>query len=327
MKTLSNDTSSIGLSIYRVILSFLVMKNMIFYYGMADSLFGANAIANYSIYQQAMGASFFRYLEYPFYLPHASQLFVVLIFVLAFLFLFGIYQRVVGTVFFAALMILNMRNNFILDGSDNVIQVTLPFLVLAHSYRHFIYDVRLRGLERFQDNKVMSALIDVVTSLATRGLMIQVCFIYFFTAVAKMQGTMWLNGTATYYTMRVEEFRQTDWNIPLTSNHYFVVLSTYFTVLWELSFAFLVWFRQTRNIVLLCGVLLHVGIWVFMRIDNFSWIMIGTYFVFVPDREYQLVGAYFTKWLNRLKGALGRVTTAEPAGLEAQVQAVEVPQQ
>ena len=93
-------------------------------------------------------------------------------------------------------------------------------------------------------------LLDCLKSLATIGLLIQVCFVYFFTALAKFQGSLWLNGTAIYYTMRVDEFRATRWNILLTENHYFVVFSTYFTMLWEISFPFLVWFRQTRLIII-----------------------------------------------------------------------------
>ncbi|MDJ0367125.1 HTTM domain-containing protein [Hymenobacter sp. H14-R3] len=314
----SPDSHTIGLSIYRVILSFLVIKNMIFYYGTADEMFGADTMVNYQLYHQIINRSVLAWLEYPFQLPYAAKAYIFLVFVLAFLFLFGIYKRVVGTLFCLSLMVLNLRNNFILDGSDNVMQVTLPFLVLAHSYNYFVYDVRLRALDGLQRNRWVALFTSTGATWAARALMIQVCFIYFFTAIAKMQGSMWLNGTATYYTMRVEEFRQTAWNIPLTNNHYFVVLSTYFTVLWELSFAFLVWFRRTRLLVLLCGVALHVGIWFFMRIDNFSWIMIGTYFVFVTNQEYRLGARAFDRARLLVRSWL---KPRQPAALAAEVEA------
>ena len=128
------------------------------------------------------------------------------------------------------------------------------------------------------------------------ALLVQVCFVYFFTGLAKIQGDLWLNGTAVYYVMRVDEFRHTSFNIPLTENHYFVVFSTYLTWLWELSFIFLVWFKKTKFYILIIGCLLHIGIWIFMRIDNFSLIMIGTYFMFVTNNEYLL----FFKRINRM---------------------------
>ena len=134
---------------------------------------------------------------------------------------------------------------------------------------------------------------------------------------------MWLNGMATYHTMRGEEFRQTTWNIPLTSNHYFVVLSTYFTVIGELSFAFLVWFRKTRLLVLVCGAALHVGIRFFMRIGNFSWIMIGSYFAFVTNQEYCLGARTFDRtrllvraWLKQCQPAQPPAEVAAPLASE-----------
>ena len=116
--------------------------------------------------------------------------------------------------------------------------------------------------------------------------MIQVCFVYLFTGLAKHEGELWRNGTAVYYTMRVKDFMATRWNIPLTENHYFVVLSTYFTMFLEMAFPFLIWFRKTKYYIMIGGIILHVGIWVFMRIDNFSWVMLATYFIFITNSEY-----------------------------------------
>lgn len=116
--------------------------------------------------------------------------------------------------------------------------------------------------------------------------MIQVCFVYLFTGLAKHEGELWRNGTAVYYTMRVRDFMATNWNIPLTTNHYFVVILTYFTMFWELAFPFLVWFKKTKFWIFLGGIFLHIGIWFFMRIDNFSWVMLATYFVFITNEEF-----------------------------------------
>lgn len=226
-----------------------------------------------------------EFLTYPFNIPYAPQVFLALTFLAAFCFLFGIFKRVGGVVLFLLLFILKQRNGFILDGSDNVIQVVLPFLIFANSYRYFTYEVKLFKNVKFNLEETNFA--RIIMFLAGAALMAQVCYVYFFTALAKLQGNLWLNGTAVYYTMRVDEFRATDWNIWLTKNHYFVVFATYFTVLVELAFAFLVWFRQTKFFILPLVTALHVGIWVFMRIDNFSWVMISTYFAFVTDEEYR----------------------------------------
>jgi len=282
---LFSNTRTIGLSIFRVVLSFLVLKNMIFYFPMAGELFGPNAIFPYGDYLILMDISGVGFLTFPFPNDLVARFFVATTAIFSVLFLFGIFKRISGLALFAMLFILKQRNGFILDGSDNVIEVTLPFLILANSYSHFNYRIpAIKKLEFYKDK--FRGILDCIKSLATIALLIQICFVYFFTAFAKFQGSLWLNGTAIYYTMRVEEFRATKWNIWLTENHYFVVFSTYFTMLWELSFPFLVWFRQTRLLILILGIFLHVGIWIFMRIDNFSWIMIGSYFIFVSNAEY-----------------------------------------
>ena len=275
-----------GLFIYRIILSFLVIKNVIFYLPMADELFGLNAILPMNIYVALVDTYLLKNISFPFYYPFAPQIFLIITFISATFFLFGTYRFISGILLFYCILMMKLRNGFILDGSDNVIQVTLPLLILAECLQ-----------EKFIiKNKIFSRLREYLNGdIFLIALKIQVCFVYFFTSLAKLQGEVWLNGTATYYTMRVAEFNVTSWNVPLTENHYFVVLSTYFTILFEIAFPFLIWFRQTKFWVIWAGILLHLGIWVFMRIDNFSWIMIGTYFVFVNDLEYSAITSYFTK--------------------------------
>ncbi|TGE18301.1 HTTM domain-containing protein [Hymenobacter elongatus] len=280
-----SQARTLGLSIFRVILGVLVLKNCIFYFPMADALFGQNAIYDYGLYLKDMNSSLMHWLIFPFQAPFAPQAYLLIMTIFSALFILAIGGRGVGLILYLLILILKARNELILDGSDNVIQVTMPFLLLADSYEHFRYSDRKAGTTPSR----WATWYQPVATLAAYGLLIQVCYVYFFTGMEKAQGKLWLNGTATYYTMRVEEFRATEWNVPLTANYFFVVLSTYFTLFWEQAFAFLVWFRKTKYYVLLCGVLLHVGIWLFMRIDNFSWIMLGTYFVFITNGEYRML--------------------------------------
>jgi hypothetical protein len=264
-----------GLFIYRLILSFLLIKNIIFYLPMADDLFGENGIVPYSIYEIETKGHFLKWAMFPFKYNFAPQIFLIFTLVCATFYLFAKWKFIFGVLLFYCIMMLKQRNGFILDGSDNVIQVTLPFLILAEAFP-----------QKYGSNMFQTIQNNLNVDLFANALKIQVCFVYFFTSIAKMQGELWLNGTAIFYTMRVDEFNATPYNITLTENHYFVVISTYFTILFEICFPFLIWFKQTKYYIIFAGVLLHVGIWVFMRIDNFSWIMIGTYFIFINDEEY-----------------------------------------
>lgn len=288
--------NTIGLSLFRCLLAALVMKNMLFYLPMANDILGPDAIVDYGTYVGLMHAYGLEALLFPFHVPYAPQLFILLTFAAAFLVFFGVFGRFSALLLWGLLLLFKQRNGFVLDGSDNVMEVTLPFLILADAYCYNrLYPMGLRLPKRLQPYG------QLVMRYASIALLVQICYVYFFTSLAKLQGDLWLNGTATYYTMRVAEFRQTNWNVPLTSNHYFVVLSTYFTVLWEMAFAFLIWFRPTKWWIIGGGVMLHVGIWYFMRIDNFSWIMIGSYTMFVNNREYVRVLAYARRAARRLR--------------------------
>lgn len=279
---------SIGLTFFRVITCLLIIKNMCFYLPMSSDLFGNDGIFPYNSYIEIMKLYNLEIFTYPFNINFAPQLFLYTIIIVATLYMFGVFGRITGLFLFVFIMILKLRNGFILDGSDNVMQVTLPFLILADNLDYF----------RFSDKKEIkttffSQLFNTISKIAVIGFLIQISFVYFFTALAKLQGDLWLNGTATFYTMRVEDFNATDWNIPLTRNFYFVVLSTYFTIFWELAFPFLIWFKKTKFWIIFFGILLHIGIFIFMRIDNFSWIMIASYFVFITNDEYKKIKYYF----------------------------------
>ncbi len=308
---------SMGLSAFRVVVAMIVVRNGFTYLPLADELFGAHGISPYYVYAASINHTWLDWAMYPFYLPGAPEAFIVVMIVLGVLFMLGIGKRITGVVLLLMLTLLRLRNPFILDGSDNVIQVTLLFLILAYSYAHFSYDLpKPRGYRDLKGRLAKLSLVQAVLAFATLAVMVQICYVYFFTAAAKFQGELWLNGTAVYYTMRVHEFRATPWNIPLTANHYFVVAATYGTLIFEVSFAFLVWFRKTKWLVLAAGVTLHVGIWVFMRIDNFSWVMIGAYPVFITNEEYRHAFRLLQRSWTRLIRRLPFVTTTTAPALQ-----------
>lgn len=312
----------VGLAFYRVILSFIVLKNCIFYLPLADVLFGKGGIYPVDSYAMALSYSGIfgklgidTFIVNLFNSPLFPTLYLIVCIVFFSMLLLGVGKRTVAVISYILILNLMWRNPYILDGSDNVIQVTFPFLIFTNCFKYLTWNKGLNNISNIivwkgETLTQKQAFVRLLNDFGTLGIKIQVCFVYFFTGLAKLQGSLWLNGTAVYYTMRVSEFRATNFNIPLTENHYFVVFTTYFTILWELAFIFLVWFKQTKNYVLLFGVFLHLGIWFFMRIDNFSWIMIGTYFLFLTDSEYQFVSDKITKvrsYLAKRKLFLKRV--------------------
>jgi hypothetical protein len=44
----------------------------------------------------------------------------------------------------------------------------------------------------------------------------------------------------------------------------------------------------------------YIGIWIFLKIDNFSWIMIATYAIFVTDKEFSNINNHLLLWKTKV---------------------------
>ena len=203
-------------------------------------------------------------------------------------------RRLLANLLLAGLLFcLYTRNSHHMDGSDAVIAVLLPFLVLYY----------LRRLRPGWGS------LTTVSRFAALGILVQVALIYASTGLYKIDDEAWSDGSALYYVMRLREFSATPLNEWLTDWPLFVIGATYFTLAWELLFPLLVWWRPCRTAVLLLGVSFHLGIYLLLRIEDFSWIMIGSYAVFYTDREWVRARRglrNFTGWLG------GRVVRLRP---------------
>ena len=269
------ESRHVGFTVYRKVLSLIVITDMIFYLPLAQKLLGKDGIIPYKDYIKDTS-----FLRYPFEVEFAPEAFVLLVLTVSFLFLIGFKKKWSGTILLVCLIILHARASFVLDGSDNVILVTLPYLLFWLFTENNTKPVSLFGRVLWKSpSKSVSTLIGI-------AFMAQICFVYLFGAIAKSRAEMWQDGTALYYVLLLDDFRATSWNVPLAQNFWFVKVGTYATLLWEMAFAFLVWFKRTKILILAIGIGFHIGIYIFMRIEDFSWIMIASYAVFITDVEY-----------------------------------------
>ena len=143
---------------------------------------------------------------------------------------------------------------------------------------------------------------------AMRLIQLQLAFLYFYAFAWKMMGSLWLNGTALYYTSRLPEFFR--FQLPYVFEHLWTIkLWTWGTLVLEFSLGVLVWVRELRYWVLLGGVLLHAGIDYTMNIPLFGFTMITAYVTLVePAHLERLLGWGKEKWdawrgRNRKKAA------------------------
>jgi len=120
----------------------------------------------------------------------------------------------------------------------------------------------------------------VWANLATRLIQVQLCIIYWFAGTGKLQGVSWWNGEAIWGAFASYQYQSIDmswtYQFPL-----WLALATHMTVIWEISYPFLVWNGRTRPWVIGIAFLVHGGIGLFLGMMTFGYIMVVANLAFV----------------------------------------------
>jgi hypothetical protein len=118
-----------------------------------------------------------------------------------------------------------------------------------------------------------------------RLIRIQVALIYFTSGVFKLLGPAWRDGSAVHYATGQNVYGRIFHVYAFPAGFDWLLTAlTYATVLWELSFPFLLLNRTTRKFALWSGLAMHLGIWSMMEVGPFTWMMLAAYTAFLdPD--------------------------------------------
>ena len=181
----------------------------------------------------------------------------------------GFFSRFQAAAIFFWLCSFQHRNPLIWDGEDTVFRLFAFFLALTPCGCAWSID----ALFHRRKNGVSPAL-SPRKAWAFRLIQIETTLIYLSTALCKLNGTAWLDGTALYYVSRLDEvfgkFYFPEW---LLFNLSAIRLMTWAVVAAELFIPIGVWFRETRRAAILTALVLHLGIEWTMHLNFFEWIM------------------------------------------------------
>mgnify|MGYP001609623291 CR=1 FL=1 len=202
--------------------------------------------------------------------------------VIALLYSVGLWPRLIGLLHWVMIWSLQERNPLLGDGGDNFMRIVLLFLVLANTGAHFSPHAG-PGPPRPGFRREIRA---VAHNAAVLIIIAQLAFLYMSTGLYKAMGELWQNGTALYYILRVRDFSWPGVAEYLYRNPFLVVLGTYGTVLFEVTFAPLLLNRWTRYIMILSGVAFHTAIALVMGLVTFGWSMLSIYPLLLTDNEY-----------------------------------------
>lgn len=279
---------SFYLAVFRIFICLHLVKNIIFQWPYLDILYGPQSFIHPTptVLTELLGIkSFFIRAHY--------QAFITLYLIIIVGYLFGVGKHFTALILFLFYETIQRLCNIVLNGGDNFMRFIMLYMVFADSYQYF--SIRAISIK----NETMKRLSNLASNLAVRAVTIHFCIVYFWSAFHKIHADVWFNGVATYYIMSLARFKGTPWNDWLVKNGYMVTMTTYFTLLIEMYFPVLVWFRKTRLPVIICGIALHIGIYIFMMIYGFEIIFIFTYGFFFTDKE----------WLGMLNKVISRINS------------------
>jgi hypothetical protein len=276
----SVEHRTIGLSILRI----SVGLTLLIYYSQhilqREYLWGNAGLVPFSLFQQIMRFrhGFSLYLLSPSYLYQTAVFYVGLVVTIAFT--LGYRLRISSILFYVFTWSLFQRNIFLLTGGDNFLYLVAFFLMFADCGAHFSIDA-ISGRSRTQTRPFVA----MVHNYAVLAIIIQLSLVYLTSAFYKIEGRLWQNGTAIYYVLRLSEF-----NLSPFAHHFYnretvVRLLTWGTVIFEISWSFLIWNRRTKPFVALGAVLLHSMIGFFMGLVWFSFVFIGAQAIIFKDSE------------------------------------------
>jgi hypothetical protein len=207
--------------------------------------------------------------------------------------LVGFFPRVSAIVIAYAHLSLQFRNPFILNSGDRLFMILAALSIampLGHKLSVDGWIRRLRGKPEPAP----------VAIWGQRLIQLQIAYVYLSSCVAKLANLRWRQGIALRDVLASPVFAEWPMVIDFMPLIWF---HTYSTLVFELGFPLLVWFRRWRPYVLLAGIGFHVGIDVAMVIPIFSAIMIVSYAAFLTDSE--------TRWLvGRLRRPFARAAPA-----------------
>lgn len=259
---------------------------------------------------------------------------VAILAALAVAYMLGWRMRIIGPLFVIFWLGYISVNPLILNtGHYQTFRVMLLFLLLADTSRRWSLDARRRRLKGepeplgFRGWSLPRWVPVLSNNIAVILIGAQLCVIYFSSALWKMEGTMWEQGIAAYYPLRLEQLTLFPWLNELVWHLTpLVIVATWMSVYMQLLFPFTLLNRWTRIFGLVAITSMHAGIGLLLALPWFSLVMILSDMIFIRDTTWRQASRLAREQVDRrwpvMVARLRRRETAG-GGKEPAPQAVE----
>jgi hypothetical protein len=276
----NNNTYNFAASLFRLYLSFHILKKYVLYFFEKETLFG-----NHSFISHHEDFLFQIFNVNTIIIRNNIGLLMTFTLILAIFYAFGIGRNYTCILLLISIEVLQRLNGLILNGGDNLLKFILLYMCFVNSYEYFVY--------KKSDKDYNGNIKGFLSRMGVFSVKVHLCMIYLISALHKVHSDVWFNGIANYYILSINRFSNLNGSeIDFYKNYIIVTLTTYITLFWELSFSYLVWIKKFRLPMLLIGVLLHCSIYYYMMIHDFEILFIATYILFFKDYEFLSLKKY-----------------------------------
>ena len=195
------------------------------------------------------------------------------------------------------------RNPVLVYGVDKILSGLLLILCVAPIGRALSLD-RLRAVRALKRAKLEAALPRFESAWAnacTRLMQIQMAVLFFYSGIEKIRGNEWWDGDAIWMVFSTNE-TYSRFLLDVFAHQYWLVnVATYFTLLIELAFPFLIWQRLTRPYMLAAAIFLHLQFGTFMGMPYFSFVMIMGHMSFVRPEWLARLGEWWKQKIGDME--------------------------
>ena len=191
----------------------------------------------------------------------------------------GFLTRLNSLLVFLCLASVHQRNVYILHAGDTFLRVAGFFLIFAPAGAALSID-RLIHVWRGKED----ASIRPRSPWAQRMIQFELALMYFATFCVKLKGAPWLQGTATYYILHLDEFKR--FPIPSWFLHPLMLkMESWTALVLEFSLGVLIWVKELRYIILTLGLLFHLSLEYALNIPMFQWDILSAYVLFIDPAD------------------------------------------
>lgn len=206
------------------------------------------------------------------------------------LFWIGFLTRITSILAFIILVSYCQRAAISNYGLDQILSLLMFYLMIGPSGQTYSVDSLLKRLWRsFRAGQRQPlhgeppVAKSISAGLSLRLIQVHYCIIYFFAGTAKLQGQTWWTGDALWRVIANFEYQSISL-VWLSRYPELLQLMTHVIILWEISFAYLIWVRPLRPLILTIGVLMHLSIGAFLGMWTFGLAMIFGYVAFLEPQ-------------------------------------------